>query len=91
MMGRNIRFKGVLWDIIPKLSFLPLLIWSTGHTVVKLPCSFVCKHSGAVIKSDIIVRSLNGKECNYVISKFDVFICLGSSIYETYIDNVIHR
>ena len=30
MMGRNIRFKEVLWEIIPKLSLLPLLIWSTG-------------------------------------------------------------
>ena len=28
MMGRNICFKGVIWKIIPKLSVLPLLIWS---------------------------------------------------------------
>ena len=29
MMGHKIRFKGVIWKIIPKLSLLPLLIWST--------------------------------------------------------------
>ena len=29
MMGHNIRFTGVIYQIIPKLSFLPLLIWST--------------------------------------------------------------
>ena len=31
MMGRNISFKGVIWKIIPKLSLLPLLNWSTGY------------------------------------------------------------
>ena len=29
MMGHNIRFEGVIWRIIPKLSLLTLLIWST--------------------------------------------------------------
>ena len=29
MMGRNICFKGVIWNIIPKLSLLTLLIWSS--------------------------------------------------------------
>ena len=29
MMDHNIRFKGALWEIIPKLSLLPLLIWSS--------------------------------------------------------------
>ena len=29
MKGHNICFKGVLWEIIPKLSLLDLLIWST--------------------------------------------------------------
>ena len=32
MMGPNICFKGVIWKIIPKLSLLPLLIWTTGST-----------------------------------------------------------
>ena len=32
MMGRNIHFKGVIWKIIPKLSLLPLLIWSIVGT-----------------------------------------------------------
>ena len=32
MMCHNICvcFKGAIWKIIPKLSLLPLLIWSTG-------------------------------------------------------------
>ena len=30
MMGHNICLKGVLGKIIPKISCLPLLIWSTG-------------------------------------------------------------
>ena len=29
MMGHYIHFKGVPWKIIPELSLLPLLIWST--------------------------------------------------------------
>ena len=29
MMGFNIRFKGVIWKIIPKLSLSPFLIRST--------------------------------------------------------------
>ena len=40
MMGHNIRFKGVIWKIIPKLSLLLFLIcgWSGGATVLgKLP------------------------------------------------------
>ena len=36
MMGHNICFKGVIWKIIPGLSFLPLLIWSTVN------CHCVC-------------------------------------------------
>ena len=34
MMGHNIRFKGVIWKIIPILSLLPLLSWSTGILTV---------------------------------------------------------
>ena len=30
MMGHKICFEGEIWIIIPKLSLLPLLIWSTG-------------------------------------------------------------
>ena len=29
MMGNNMCFKGVIWLVIPKLSLLLLLIWST--------------------------------------------------------------
>ena len=29
MMGHKICFSGEMWLIIPKLSLLPLLIWST--------------------------------------------------------------
>ena len=31
MMGHNICFKAAIWKIIPKLSLLPLLIWSTEN------------------------------------------------------------
>ena len=34
MMGQNICFKGVIWKIIPKLSLLSLLIWSTACTKI---------------------------------------------------------
>ena len=33
MMGHKMSFKGVIWKIDPKLSLLPLLIWSTGGGV----------------------------------------------------------
>ena len=32
MMGHNIHFKGGIWKIISKLSFLPLLIWNTDRS-----------------------------------------------------------
>ena len=35
MMGRNIHFIGVIWKIIPKLSLLRLLIWSTVNVHIK--------------------------------------------------------
>ena len=31
MMAHNIRFNGIILKIIPKLSLLPLLIWSTAN------------------------------------------------------------
>ena len=37
MTGRNICFKGVLWEIIPRLSLLPLLIWSTDALYAIMP------------------------------------------------------
>ena len=30
MIGHKIRFKGVMWKIVLKLSLSPLLIWSTA-------------------------------------------------------------
>ena len=41
MMGHNICFKGVIWKIIPTLSLLPLLIWSTKDVVTELYASLV--------------------------------------------------
>ena len=35
MTGHNICFKGVIWKIIPKLSLLPLLSWSTDHLSIQ--------------------------------------------------------
>ena len=35
MMGHNIYFKGVIGKIIPKLSRLPLLIWSTAYILIE--------------------------------------------------------
>ena len=32
MVGHNLCFYVKLWKIIPKLSLLPLLIWSTGSS-----------------------------------------------------------
>ena len=34
MMGHKICLNGEIWLIIPKLSLLPFLIWSTGETVL---------------------------------------------------------
>ena len=41
MIGRNICFKGVILEIIPKLSFLPLLIWSTEVSLPSCSAIFV--------------------------------------------------
>ena len=39
-MGHNIYFKGGIWKTIPKLFFLPLLIWSTDLIVNSLVKDF---------------------------------------------------
>ena len=39
MMGLNIRVKGVIWEIIPKLFLLPLLVWSTALPIIILTFS----------------------------------------------------
>ena len=36
MKGHDICFKEAIWKIIPKLSILPLLIWSTDASVITL-------------------------------------------------------
>ena len=36
-MGHNIGFKGEIWKLIPKLFFLPLLIWSSDTVIISLP------------------------------------------------------
>ena len=43
MMGHNIHFKALIWKIIPKLSPLPLLIWSTGKApfILMLPSNSI--------------------------------------------------
>ena len=37
MMGHKICFNGKIWKIIPKLSPLSLLIWSTDGISLELP------------------------------------------------------
>ena len=41
MMGHKICFYGELWLLIPKLSLLPLLIWSTDHIYQMVPKSSI--------------------------------------------------
>ena len=36
MMGHKIRFYGEIWLIIPKLSLLPLLYWSTDYRIAAI-------------------------------------------------------
>ena len=42
MMGHDIRFKGVMWKIIPELSLLPFLILSTPLIWVLVSCWSHC-------------------------------------------------
>ena len=46
-MGHNICFEGEIWKIIPKLSFLPLLIWST-ELLCCFPYNIVARPRGAI-------------------------------------------
>ena len=43
MMGHNISFEGEIQKIIPKLSLLPLLFWSTEG-------ASACPHHGILIQ-----------------------------------------
>ena len=49
MMGLNICFNGVIWKIIPKLSLLPLLIWSAGYAMI-LICQALDMNYASFIK-----------------------------------------
>ena len=40
MMGHNIHFKGVIWKIICKVSFLPLRIWSIANIKKKITLNY---------------------------------------------------
>ena len=45
MTGQIVSFKGVTWTIIPKLSLLPILIWSNAvswQMKFTLHCLVVC-------------------------------------------------
>ena len=42
MMCHNIRFNGVMWKNIPKLSILPLLILSTAYIAIKTKRHIYC-------------------------------------------------
>ena len=47
MMGHKIWFFGETWLIIPKLSLLPLLIWSTDTTLSSLTGTAVFAQTGS--------------------------------------------
>ena len=54
MIGRIIHFKGKIWIIFPKLSLLPLLIWSTESflrdiNLMNLLISFTSKLNWALL------------------------------------------
>ena len=53
MMGHNIDFDGGTWLIIPKLSPLPLLIWSTAliMTALSVACINIPLANAFVLKS----------------------------------------
>ena len=46
MMGHKICFHGEIWKIIPKLSLLPLLTWSTGQGFSKFSSTQSIKYLG---------------------------------------------
>ena len=62
MMGHKICLCGKIWLIIPKLSLLPLLIWSTDicYCTVKQNCSsFVAPALGSLMRLEQLkLRSL---------------------------------
>ena len=60
MMGHNICFCRELWLIIPKLSLLPFLIWSTEGSVLHIsPC---CLSTVSVIPGVLVSSGLAREE-----------------------------
>ena len=58
MMGHKIRFNGKTWKIIPKLSLLSLLIWSTAQNLGRMQ-----NHLGRLyMKPYVLYRSLGRKQ-----------------------------
>ena len=46
MMGHKICFNEEIWIVIPKLSLLLLLIWSTAYNYLKYSCSASASSKG---------------------------------------------
>ena len=76
MMGPNIRFKGVIWKIIPKLSPLLLLIWSTVEILIPpLICGYFQRKDFAFLQEQILVFIIASIEdgCSYQESSIILF------------------
>ena len=57
MMGHKICFKGEIWLIIPKLSLLPLLIWTTDLINILKAISFSAKNKDVFNKEMYILEA----------------------------------
>ena len=55
MRGHNVCFYAKIWKIIPKLSLLPLLIWSTEVGIVKGTFCDKDQLSQHLCRNDLIV------------------------------------
>ena len=58
MTGCSIHFKGVLWEIIPKLSLLPLLsgaLWHLFISVSRMSDVYFC---ASITNQKLIIRCL---------------------------------
>ena len=73
MMGHKINFNVEIWITIPKLSLLPLLIWSTGINKIINNSETLCQVVQEYGYINIFQHSTKGDNlCDFLFASLDI-------------------
>ena len=72
MMGHKVCFYGEIWQIIPKLSLLPLLIWSTVQDIGSCLYMYMTL---CILKADLMMSEIAYDSCGPDIRAHSLGTC----------------